>query len=352
MSFYVSLSKKLSGIIPKKFKQEKIYPKMRFAGLNEDYEFYIGSRIIFIILLFIIGFILPITLFNTLGLSMDGYTILHFAEYLIKIPWYITSFILGILCFLIPGTFYYMWILYVIQMRIKLVEEVLPDFLFLVSNNINAGMTTITAVSNSARKEFGILSEEIKIALSKSLGSESFTDSLKELNNRIDSEMLRETISFFSESMKSGGKLAKLLENTASDLRQRQELKKELKSSTKMYVMFVLFIILIATPLLLSIAVQFLHTIQNMQGDNLQTAVASTNVAVLGGKLMITPEFMQYVSYLVLFINSILASLFMGILLETKATQGVKYFPLIFLVSLALFSIGLVILPKFLGGLG
>lgn len=292
---------------------------------------------------------MPITLFGYLGLSVGGYTVIKFAEFIIQIPWFITSIVLGILFFLIPGIAYYMWVLYIIQTRVKMVEEVLPDFLFLVSNNISAGMTTIAAVSNSARKEFGILSEEIKIALSKSLGSESFTDSLKELNNRIDSEMLRETISFFSEAMKSGGKLAKLLENTASDLRQRQELKKELKSSTKMYVMFVLFIILVATPLLLSIAVQFLHTIENMQGDNLQGAIENTNVAVLGGKLLITPDFMQYMSYILLFINSILASLFMGILLDTRATQGIKYFPLIFVVSTVLFSLGLIILPKFLG---
>lgn len=349
MNFYTTLSKKLSGIIPRKIKTERIYSKLRFAGINQDYDFYIGSRIIFVVLLFVVGFILPITLLPYFGLSLNGQIILKFAEYFISIPWYLVSIILGILFFLIPGIVYYMWILYIIQMRVKMVENVLPDFLFLVSNNINAGMTTITAVSNSARKEFGILSEEIKIALSKSLGSESFTDSLKELNYRIDSEMLRETISFFSESMKSGGKLAKLLENTASDLRQRQELKKELKSSTKMYVMFVLFIILIATPLLLSIAVQFLHTIQNMQNNNLQNAVADSQVAVIGGKLMITPEFMQYLSYIILFINSILASLFMGILLETKATQGIKYFPLIFIVSTVLFSLGLVILPKFLG---
>ncbi len=351
MNFYVNLSKKLSGIIPRKFRNEKIYPKLRFAGIDTDYDFYVGSRIIFIIILFIVGFILPITLFNTLGFAVDGYTVFHFAEFLIMIPWYFSSIVLGVLFFLIPSACYYMWILYIIQMRTKMVEDVLPDFLFLVSNNISAGMTTISAVGNSARKEFGILSEEIKLALSKSLGSESFTDSLKELNHRIDSEMLRETISFFTESMKSGGKLAKLLENTASDLRQRQELKQELKSSTKMYVMFVLFIILIATPLLLSIAVQFLHTIQGMQSNNLQQAVSDTQLPVLGGKLLITPDFMQYLSYIILFINSILASLFMGILLDTKATQGVKYFPLIYIVSMILFSIGIIVLPMFLGGL-
>ena len=254
------------------------------------------------------------------------------------------------LLLILPILIYYTVMLYFIQSRAKMVEEVLPDFLYLISNNISAGMTTVSAVSNSARKEFGLLSEEIKIAISKSMGSESFTDSLKELNNRIDSQMLKETISFFTESIKSGGKLAKLLENTANDLRQRQELKNELKSSTKMYVMFVLFIILVATPLLLAISVQFLHTIENLQGDGPKNL--DSQVAFLGGDLLISPEFMQFMGYLILFVNSLLAGLFLGILMESKATQGTKYFPIIFIVSIILFSLGNLILPRFLGALG
>jgi len=350
MKFYINLTKKIGSIIPKKIKTEKIYPKMRFAGINQDYDFYVGSRIIFVIILFIIGFILPITLLKTLGMTdFSGNTIITIAEYSFTLPWLLTSIILGLLFLILPTIIYYMRLLYIIQMRSRMVEDVLPDFLFLVANNISAGMTTFSAVSNSTRKEFGILSDEIKIALSKSMGSESFTDALKELNYRIDSQMLTETISFFSEAMKSGGKLAKLLENTATDLRQRQELKKELKSSTKMYVMFVLFIILIATPLLLSISVQFLHTIENLQGDSTQSSIENTQVSFLGGKLLISPEFMKIIAYILLFVNSILASLFMGLLMESKVTQGVRYFPLLFFVSTILFTLGTIILPRFLG---
>jgi len=353
MKLYSNLTKKLSNVFSKRIKTEKIYPKLRFAGINQDYDYYAGSKVMLVIILFVVGFILPITLFKNLGLvDAVGNTIICVAEYTFTVPWILTSLILGILFFAIPAAIYYMRLLYIIQMRSKMVEEVLPDFLFLVANNISAGMTTFSAVSNSTRKEFGILSEEIKIALSKSLGSESFTNSLKELNQRINSQMLKETISFFSEAMKSGGKLAKLLENTATDLRQRQELKKELKSSTKMYVMFVLFIILIATPLLLSISVQFLYTIQNLQGNGIQGAIENTQVSFLGGKLLISPEFMKVVAYVLLFINSILASLFMGLLMESKVTQGIKYFPILFFVSVILFTLGTIILPKFLGALG
>jgi len=352
MTFYNNLCKKIGTVVPKKYKNDELYPKMRFAGINEDFDYYVGSKIILIIILFLIGFILPITLFRIIGITDSlGQVLIKIAEYSFSLHWLIVGIILGLVFFLIPAIIYYMRILYIIQMRAKMVEEVLPDFLFLVSNNINAGMTTFSAVSNSTRKEFGLLNEEIKQALSKSMGQESFTDSLKELNYRINSQMLKETISFFSEAMKSGGKLAKLLENTASDLRQRQELKKELKSSTKMYVMFVLFIILIATPLLLSISVQFLKTIEGLQNTGLQEAVQMTQVSFLGGKLLISPEFMKFMAYIVLFINSMLASLFMGLLGDSKLTQGVKYFPVLFFISTVLFTLGTIILPNFLGAL-
>jgi hypothetical protein len=92
-----------------------------------------------------------------------------------------------------------------------------------------------------------------------------------------------------------------------------------------------------------------LHTIENLQGDGPKNL--DSQVAFLGGKLLISPEFMQFMGYIILFINSILAALFLGILLESKATQGVKYFPIIFIVSLVLFSLGNLILPRFLGAL-
>lgn len=351
MNLYKTIAKILSNIISKKTKNEKIYPLLQYSGINDDFDAYIGTRMILILILSIIGFILPITLFKTLGLYLDGNIIITLAEYSFGINWLIMSILLSILFFIISFAIYSMRINYIIQLRAKLVEDNLPDFLYLVSDNLSAGMTTFSAVSNSARKEFGLLGEEIKIALGKSTGSESFTEALKELKTRIDSEMLKETISFFVESMKSGGKLAKLLENTAQDLKQRQELKKELKSSTKMYVMFVLFIILIATPLLLSIAVQFLSTIENLQGDtsNIQS---NSQVSFLGGKLLISPEFMTIVAYILIFINSFLASLFMGILSEAKMTQGIKYFPILLIVTLVLFTLGNIILPKMLGALG
>jgi len=349
MNIYDNLCKKIGSIIPKQYKKERIYPLLEYAGINIDFEYYLGVRILFILILGIISFILPITLFKNIGLTNNfGKITISLAEYSFTLHWLIVSIILSILSISISILIYYAYISHIIQMRAKNVEKFLPDFLFLVSNNINAGMTTFSAVANSTRKEFELLSEEIKQVISKATGQESFTNALKELNHRINSQMLKETISFFSEAMQSGGKLAKLLENTASDLKQRQELKKELKSSTKMYVMFVLFIILIATPLLLAISVQFLKTIEGLQNNGLQNAIQTTQVSFLGGKLLISSEFMKITAYFVLFINSIFAALFMGLLSDFKATQGLKYMPILFIISITLFTLITIFLPHFL----
>ena len=76
-----------------------------------------------------------------------------------------------------------------------------------------------------ARKEFGPLSEEIKVAAAKSLGTKSFGAALKQLSRSIKSKTLEETVSFFSQAMKSGGRLAMLLQTSALDLRRTQEMK-------------------------------------------------------------------------------------------------------------------------------
>lgn len=198
-------------------------------------------------------------------------------------------------------------------------------------------MTPFNATKNSCREEFGPLAEEMKVITTMSMGTTSFSESLKMMSEKVDSRILKETVSFLAESIKSGGKLADLLEASSEDISQTQEMKKEMISGTKMYAMFVLFVIVIATPLLMSISVQFLEMITSIQTDQTVAGQGSLNLGFLSSQLAITTEFMQNISIVLLFGNAILSSLFVGVLTERKAKLGIKYSPIIFIVSLIVF---------------
>ena len=248
--------------------------------------------------------------------------------------------------------FHYLLLYYATENRRKYVEEVLPDFLQLIAANIRAGMTPFAALRASSRPEFGPLEKEVKYATSKSLGTGSFTAALKEAGETINSEMFARVISLFSSGLKSGGKLSALLENAAQDISETQELKEQLVTSTRMYSMFILFNIAVGSPLMLAIAMQFVDMVSSLS----EVSAGGELAKHLGGGLMIkemplTTDFLLQASIVIITVTCFLASGFIGVINEGKVKNGLKYFPVLALVSLALFFIFRVIVSSILTAL-
>lgn len=240
------------------------------------------------------------------------------------------------LCFFVISFFVqYMLAYYKAENRRKKVEEVLPDFLQLISANIRAGMTPFAALRSSARKEFGPLEEEIEYATAKSLGTSSFTESLKEISMTINSEVLERVIGLFSSGLKSGGKLSSLLENAAQDISQNQELNAQLVSSTKMYVMFIVFNIAIGSPLMLAISMQF---VEMVHGFDAASQSDEQVIEGIGGGMsdnaMMSLDFLFKISIMIITITCFIASGFLGVINEGSVRNGLKYF-----IPLAAFAI-------------
>ncbi|MEK6941493.1 MAG: type II secretion system F family protein [archaeon] len=339
-AIYGRICKSLCELVPEQKKQKTIIPELRFAGIKGDYDDWIGKRIFAVLLAGLVGLLLPWTAGKFFGLIDFG------ATGLLQPAFYSAIFFISLTITLLA--IFYLHLYYEIDGRTALAESILPDFLMLVASNINAGMTPTTAFRNAARKEFGPLSEEIKSATTKSLGTDSFTESLHELSKKIKSKTLEETVSFFSQSLRSGGHLAKLLETSAADLRQTQELKKELESNTRMYIIFVWFIVIIATPVLLSVSVQFLKMVKTIQATNTTQSDVPQTIAFLSTELRITPEFMLQAAYILLLLNAALSSLFIGMLSSGKARQGLRNFPLLLALSIIVFLIATTLLSQLL----
>ena len=334
-----------SLIIPRKFIDVKVKNALTYAGSRDDPKRWAGLRVFIATLMAAIGFLIPFSLIPLINFFFG--TEIYFEGLLnlvIMIGLSLTFFLLTLILF-------YLHISYVIDGRKKMVESILPDFLYLVGNNLKSGMSPFYAFRSAVRPEFGPLSEEIKIATQKSLGVESFSDALREIGQRIDSKVLNDTTKFFAQALRSGGHLAQLIETTASDIKQTNRLKTELVTSTRMYTMFILFVVIIASPMLLAVSVQFLNILGSIQSQT--STLGGTDASVAGGPqfasggISITPEFMTMVSYGIVVINSFLASIFIGLLGGGRIRDGLKYAPIMAAIGIVL----LMIFSSAIGGL-
>ncbi|MBI2549899.1 hypothetical protein HYV83_01835, partial [Candidatus Woesearchaeota archaeon] len=90
--------------------------------------------------------------------------------------------------------------------RTKKMEAVLPDFLRLVSENLKGGMPFERSLWSAIKPEFGILSQEVRLAAKKVITGAEVDDAVVEFTSKYDSPMLKRSFDLILEGMKGGGK--------------------------------------------------------------------------------------------------------------------------------------------------
>ena len=347
MAKYV-IDKRFSAFFKPRSK-DKVASLLSYAGIETNPEIWLGSRLLMVGLFGVVGFLVPLTLFQYLDLK--DFPFLADPSLPARIMVGMGSAIVFMAAI---GILVYMHLYYLISERTRRVEKVLPDFLLMVSANLRSGMTPFAAFQAAARPEFGPLQTEILFISSRSLGSESFSDALKQLTNNIDSPMLRRMVAFFENELKSGGKLAYLLETSAEEIRETEEVKTQMVLATKSYAVFLAFILIFGLPLLLGISTQFLATFTKFQ-SHLEEGGGGGKQTMVGGmsapKLKVDVKFIDQMAFVIICGTAFLTSVLIGVISEGKVLYGVKYFPPLAMASGVMFLICKTVIGGFIGSM-
>ena len=284
MAKYV-IDKRFSSFYKQRSK-DRLTQLLTYAGIDTNTDVWIGSRLLIIILFAVVGALMPLSIVPYLNLT--NYPLLTDPSLPARI---VITFVFGAVFALFATAIIYMHLYYLVAERTQRVESVLPDFLLMVSANLRSGMTPFAAFQTSARPEFGPLQSEIIYVSSRSLGSESFAEALRGLTETIDSQMLRRMIAFFENELRSGGKLAYLLETSAEEIRETEDIKRQMMIATKSYAIFLGFILIFGLPLLLAISTQFLGIFTSFQANLAQTGDASKIAGLTAPKIKVDVNF-------------------------------------------------------------
>ncbi len=116
--------------------------------------------------------------------------------------------------------------------RIKIFSARFPDSLALIASSLRAGHSLQMAIGTVVEENKDIVSFEFERVLSEMEVGQSFEDALKGMLKRMDTSELRLFISAVILQRETGGNLAELLDNLEAVIRERQELKRELRAAT------------------------------------------------------------------------------------------------------------------------
>jgi archaeal flagellar protein FlaJ len=251
---------------------------------------------------------------------------------------------------------FYIWLSLNVAGKAQTVEAVLPDALQLMASNIRAGLTTDKALLLAARPEFGALEEEIRRVGKETMAGRSLAESLSRMTIHIRSDDLDRTVELLVGSLRSGGQLADLLDETSSDIRDQQIIRKEISASVLMYVLFIFIAITIGAPLLFSMSSFLIGILTNNMAMIAKEMPANFDsfggaAPIQMGGSQISGDFIYMYSLISMSLSAIFGGIIMGAILKGEEREGFKYVPVMLLIALILFHLGTWVLNSTLGGM-
>ncbi len=320
----------LSNFYPKKIK-EKYIELLRYSGIGIDVNKFVGFSISTSFLL---------------SLLITFYAAIIFRWGFLQFSFFIT-FICSII---VIQTLIYFWLILKADSKGKFVENILPDVLQLMSSNLRAGYTTDKALLLSARPEFGPFEDEINLIGKEITTGKDIGESLLDTNKRIRSEKLKKTTMLIVSGLRSGGELASLLDQTAKNLRQEMMTDSKIRANVMMYVIFIFIAVCFGAPMLFGLSSFLVEVVtQTLEGIDIPQETAS-QMPMSFSQINISTEFVINFSIIFLAASSIFGSLIMGSISKGKEREGLKFMPLLLLVSLVLFFLIRFTIKNVLGG--
>lgn len=214
--------------------------------------------------------------------------------------------------------------------RIRSINERFPDFVRDLAESRRAGMTFTKAIMYSSKGNYGVLTPEIqKIARQISWGS-SVENALGAFSKRVNTKLIKRTVSLIIEASKSGGNVADVLDAASKDAKEIRLIDSERRASMLSYVaviyvgmgVFIMIMIVLCKNLLPS-----------MLGEG-RTGIA----AAMGGSAGI-----KYIDILSLFFYAALVQtggmgIVTGVFEQGNVASGVKHMFIMILVTWMIFK--------------
>lgn len=322
MGFYRSMAKAIPGDLKKKLENLILATEIRMPA-----EIVLGFMI-----LFVLGLSLPIAFFISLFLKWSF--ILTFIASAIVL--YSTIYLLALIS---------------ADKKTKFIEELLPDALQLMASNLRAGIGIEKSLLLAARPEFGPLEKEIHIVGKEVATGKDIGNALLDMSIRIRSKSLERVVKLIIAGLRSGGKLAMLLENSAEDLRVQKLVRDKIKSNVEIYTIFIFVSAGIGSPMLFALSLFLVKIIiANFASIDIP-ANATMTMPIILKEVSISPSFLLKYILISLISTSVLSSFTLGLISRGRTKEGAKYIIILISLSVGLFFAIGYILNSVFGGL-
>ncbi len=258
---------------------------------------------------------------------------------------YLVSPKLGILMFVIILDLGIGIPIYLYDRHINNIERYWAEALKLIADTMKAGSSFDYALREVCVADFGELSFEINEVIRRIEMGDSTTKALDVLSYRVESKIVRRTVTLIKESLRTGAPLAEVLEEIAHDTQYIFRIKKERQTKTMLQTIFIVATSAVVAPFIFGmtrVITKFLTEVATTTG------IASADALTIAITTQST-IFMLLDIYIV--IEVLAASAMIAVMREGKLSPMYVYFPVLLALAYGVYSISQVILNAMLAGM-
>lgn len=135
----------------------------------------------------------------------------------------------------------------------KSIDERLPDLFRSIVQSQQTGMTLPQALEESAGRNYGSLTAELRKMVNQMSWGYSFDEALQEFNKRVATPLAQKTVPLIIEAGHSGGHVEKVFGPMGSFIQDTLTMEKDRKAQTRPYIaiIYVAFFVFVLTVILL-----------------------------------------------------------------------------------------------------
>ncbi len=246
--------------------------------------------------------------------------------------------------------FAYLYLDFKVFTRVRQIEEILPEFLQLVSTNVKSGLSFEYALWYSMRPKFGILTTEMQFVLKKVMTGHELGDALEEFAAKYNSPALSRTIHLIIGELDSGGKISHILDSVVTNLKNNQKMRAEMSASAVTYIIFIGAVVIVISPALFALSFNLLAFIQEFVTKLAATGGADQAPFKINPESMNLDEFRIFSAVAVSLIG-VLSSMIVAVIEKGDVRAGLKYIPVFLIGSAICYFLASVILESIFGGI-
>lgn len=238
-----------------------------------------------------------------------------------------------------------------IYSRTRKMEDLLPDFLQLVSSNLKGGMPFERALWAAIKPRFTILANEMSEASKKAMTGYDVDAALIEFSNKYNSPTLKRSMELIIGELESGGNIADIIDKVVANLKKTRALKEDMAASAVTYIIFIGAIVILIAPILFALSFHLLMVVIGFASTLSGTAANVGALPMPISGTSIDPADFKIFSALALSVIAIFSSMIVSIVEKGSIKSGLKYIPIFLIGSLSFYFIFMRILSSVFSGL-